>query len=495
MKNTLKNAFYNAIGFLFPVVIALFTTPYIVHKLSPEIYGIYILAISLMGLMSFMDLGFGQGIIKFVSHYEAKKNYEKINKIIAVSIFINSIMGLVGAIIIYILSPFLVELFKVKPEQYGLAILSFRLISIGFFLTLLNGVFSNIPRALQRYDMAVKIQNFVWFISVMSTVALLYFGKGLVEIFVFYILFQFIGLMSYAYYSMKIIPIKYSIFFDRKTFREIFGFSVYTAINSITGNMVFRVDKMIISYFLGTQAVTYYQIPFMIVQMSNSFVTSIIQFLFPMVSQLNSINDYERLKQIYFRITRYVIVLSLIITITLIFLSSSFINLWMGNDFALKSASILPIIAVVSFFVTISNVGYYFYNGLGKSRINMISSFVSASCYLLAAFVFVEKFGLIGAAISFFFVLVPYPFYIYLLNGIIGIDLRLYINMLGKALFVLLIAYFVEKFIGIMLNIPYLILLGILVVILSIYTSIILNLINKDDIIWLKRKVMSEWVL
>jgi O-antigen/teichoic acid export membrane protein len=73
MKSNFKNAVYNAIGFVFPVLIGLITTPYIVHKLNTEVYGIYVLAISLVGLLSFLDLGFGQGIIKFVSRYEAKK--------------------------------------------------------------------------------------------------------------------------------------------------------------------------------------------------------------------------------------------------------------------------------------------------------------------------------------------------------------------------------------------------------------------------------------
>ncbi|MFZ8832393.1 MAG: lipopolysaccharide biosynthesis protein [Thermodesulfobacteriaceae bacterium] len=74
MKSNFKNAVYNAIGFIFPVAVGLITTPYIVHKLGTEIYGIYVLAISLAGMLSFLDLGFGQGIIKFVSHYKAKND-------------------------------------------------------------------------------------------------------------------------------------------------------------------------------------------------------------------------------------------------------------------------------------------------------------------------------------------------------------------------------------------------------------------------------------
>jgi O-antigen/teichoic acid export membrane protein len=96
MSSNLRNATYNAIGFIFPVLIGLFTTPYIVHKLNPEVYGIYVLAISLMGLLSFLDLGFGQGIIKFVSHYEAKQDYQRINDIINTSLIINLIIGVFG---------------------------------------------------------------------------------------------------------------------------------------------------------------------------------------------------------------------------------------------------------------------------------------------------------------------------------------------------------------------------------------------------------------
>ena len=164
MKNTFRNAVYNAFGFVFPVVLALLTTPYIVHKLTPEIYGIYILAISLMGLMGFLDLGFGEGIVKFVSQYEAKKDYDKINRIIGVSFLIYVVMGLVGSILIFFLSGFLVNsIFKISEKCVATASLGFKIVAIGFFFNFVKVILSNIPKALQRYDISVKIQNAVWF--------------------------------------------------------------------------------------------------------------------------------------------------------------------------------------------------------------------------------------------------------------------------------------------------------------------------------------------
>jgi len=444
MKSNFKNAVYNAIGFIFPVAVGLITTPYIVHKLGTEIYGIYVLAISLAGMLSFLDLGFGQGIIKFVSHYKAKNDLKKINEIVNTSLLINIAMGLLGGLIIFLLSDFLSKkVFKVGPEQIEVAVTSFKIVSIGFILNLISSTFSNIPKALQRYDISVKVQNIVWFLSVISSVIVLYLGYGLVEMLIFYVIFQFLGLISYFWFSKKLIRnLKLSLKFNKDVFKEIFGFSIFTAINSITGNIVFRLDKMIIAYFLGSSAVTYYQIPFTIVQMANNFVSSVIQFLFPTVSFLNSAGEKDKLKQIYIKSTKYVIAFSLIVFSGLVLFGKPFLKIWMGEEISEISYPLLVIISLVYFFISISNIGFYYYNGLGLSKINMISSFVGAISYVISAIILIPAFNIKGAALSFVFVLLPCPVYIYILNRVLGFSQAEYLKTLAKsaALLVLTLA-------------------------------------------------------
>jgi len=484
MSNNFKNAVYNAIGFILPVVVSLFTTPYIVHKLNTEIYGIYVLAISLMGMLSFLDLGFGQGIIKFVSHYEAKNDFKKINEVVNTSLLINIAMGLLGGLIIFLLSDFLSKkVFKVKPEQIELAINSFKIVSVGFVLNLISSTFSNIPKALQRYDIPVKIQNTVWSLSVMSSVIVLYSGYGLVEMLTFYVIFQFLGLISYFWFSKKIIPqMKLSLEFNKDVFKEVFSFSIFTAINSITGNIVFRVDKMIIAYFLGPSAVTYYQIPFTIVQMANGFISSVIQHLFPAVSFLNSIGDRDKLKKMYIKTTKYIIAFSLIVFSGLVLFGKPFLKIWIGKEISEISYPLLVIISLVFFFISISNVGYYYYNGLGLSKVNMISSFVGAIAYIIFAIGLIPAFNLKGAALSFIFILLPYPVYVYILNKVINFSQFDYLKMLGKSvvLIVLILAlnfisYFVFNDVIIYISV------NILTFILIVYSIFNLKIVDFKE--------------
>lgn len=491
MRNNLKNASYNAFGFIFPLIIGLVTTPYIIDKLTPAIYGIYVLAMSLMGLMSFLDLGFGQGIIRFVSHYEAKKDYDKINKIIEVSLFIYLAMGLIGCILIFFLSVFLVRyLLKVSEEYVQTAILAFRIIAFGFLIKFINEVFLNIPKALQRYDLSVKIQNALWFFVTILTVILLYLGKGLTEVLIALILVHSAGLVIYYSASKKLLPwLNIKIKFDKDVFREIFRFSFFTAANSITGNIVEKIDKIIIAGFLGTAAVAFYNVPYMLARIGAAFIGAISQHLFPGVSYIHGSGNKEKLADVYKRSFRFIISLSLIITILLIVLGDSFLKLWMGQEFASRSSGILPILALVFFFSCITSVTLWFYMGLGYSHINLLSSATGSACYLLGAVFLVPKFGLYGAALSFTLILVPFPIYTYyLLKKIIGLSIRWYLNILIKGLLLLAGAFALNKNINVEGdNIFIFFITGLVVTTVSGVLLIIFKIIEKNEIFLIRK--------
>jgi len=442
----MKNAVYSGIGFVFPILIALFTTPYIVHKLGTELYGIYVLCISMIGFMSFFDLGFGTGIVKFVSQYEAKGDFDKINKIISTALIVNIFMGFFGVVCIFLFTDYLaVHLFKVKIENQYITEVAFKITAIGFLIVLLNGIFSNIPKALQKYDVATKIQTSIWVASTLSTVLILYFGFGLKEVLLLWVFFQVSGLFAY-YASIKFLLPSLSINFNFNLviFKEIFEFSMFAAMNGITGNIVFRVDKMIVGSILGTSFITYYQVSFMIVQMANGFIGSLLQFLFPSVSYIQSLGDEERLKNMYMTATKYATILALVIFTSLTLLGESFLTLWMGKDFAEKSINFIPILSFIYVFHSIASVGISFYNGLGYSKINMLSSFIGAVSYLITSFLLIKTFGLIGAAISFGFTLVSFPYFFYKLIKVLNISFKWLIKLLLKVSIIILFVWAIK---------------------------------------------------
>lgn len=473
------------------------STPYIVKKLTPEVYGVYVLATSLMGLMSFLDLGFGQGIIKFVPHYVAKRDFERINGIIDTSLVVYMGMGIVGGVVILASSTILArDIFHISENHFQAAVVSFRIVGFGFLVTFVSAVFSSIPKALQRYDVAVKIQNLTWFFSVVSVVVVLYLGKGLVTVMAIYVAFQILGTVLYFVACETLLPtIRIRLKPSKDIFREIFGFSLYTAINSITGNLVSRFDKMIIGGFLGAEAVTYYQIPFLIVQMANGLVNAMFQFLFPAVSYFHALGEISRLRELYRKATIYVVSLALIITSGLVFLGKSFITIWMGQDFAGKTGLVMPIVATVFLFKTVSDVGYYFFNGLGKSQVNMISSLVGAICYLVGAVFIVPAFRLTGAAATFGFILVPLPYFFFTLVRSIDEEMSWHLQILAKISIFLVLIHIATHFISVPPVLSSLVAYGIVAIVCSVMLLFVLRIAGPNDIRDLKSKLKFEKAL
>jgi O-antigen/teichoic acid export membrane protein len=152
----------------------------------------------------------------------------------------------------------------------------------------------------------------------------------------------------------------------------------------------------------------------------------------------------------YVKTTKYVIAFSLIVFFGLVLFGKPFLKIWIGKEISDISYPLLVIISFVFFFISISSVGYYYYNGLGLSKINMISSFVGAIAYIVSAIILIPLFNLKGAAFSFIFILLPYPVYVYILNKVISFSQIEYIKMLTKsvALLVLTLALnFVSYFV------------------------------------------------
>ena len=58
-------------GWAIVVVLNIVATPYFVYKLSIEGYGVYALLTGLIGCYGLLELGLGQGVIKFVSEYRS----------------------------------------------------------------------------------------------------------------------------------------------------------------------------------------------------------------------------------------------------------------------------------------------------------------------------------------------------------------------------------------------------------------------------------------
>ena len=62
----IKNSIWNLVGYVIPSLVAIPALGYMAHKLGPELFGIYTIAIAVVGYAGIFDMGLTRGKLLFI---------------------------------------------------------------------------------------------------------------------------------------------------------------------------------------------------------------------------------------------------------------------------------------------------------------------------------------------------------------------------------------------------------------------------------------------
>jgi O-antigen/teichoic acid export membrane protein len=105
------------------------------------------------------------------------------------------------------------------------------------------------------------------------------------------------------------------------------------------------------------------------------FITSFIQFAFPLASELN--NDPERLEQLYTKGIKYVFLMTLFLATFLILQRKAFLHLWLNDAFVERSGNLLVIHVITYSLIALIGIIWSIFDGIGLPHISFISYSVS----------------------------------------------------------------------------------------------------------------------
>ncbi len=453
-RNFIKNSFFNVAGWLWLTIISVATVPFIVNKLGYDAYGVLSLVFMVLGYFAFMDLGLGEAVIKYVSHYHALKNYDKMNRILNSILFLFILIGIVGGVGIILFTEFFaIQLFKIPLHLVDDTRFCFFLSSVGFALIMILGVLSRIPEAVQRFDISNRNNVITGTLVSIGNVALLAIGLGLKEVVVLNLFSEILGIFLFYRASRQLIPeLKFSFRFYLAEFREVIGFGLYTICIKFSSLITRTVNQLILGLVIGPAGVAIFTVPFKIITRFNGFVYRIAFVVFPATSELQATSDTEKLHASYIKLSKFVFLLSSILFLPLAAFSLEILHYWMGADFAAKGAVVMFYCCVAFYFISVTMVPSLVALGMGKPALNAIFASITAGINLVLVYPFTKYWGVNGAAAALLVSSLPFPAYIYLVNrNIINVDTARYFKVVfgrmavAGLLFFCVVSTFVTK--------------------------------------------------
>lgn len=318
--------------------ISLIYTPYMLRMMGQSEYGLYGTASSLISYLSVLSFGIGGAYIRFNAQARAKKNKEEERQLNGMFLTVFSVLSLLvfsGGMIFISLAEVLVENTFTAEELFKLRTIMFILI-INMMITFICNVFM---MALQAYEqfLVIRITLLIAGIvqPIINVIALELGGKAIVIT----SLSLVISVLSYGVmfiYARKVIRFEVSFKgFQKKKFKELFVFSGFLFLNSITDQITFSTDNIVLSAVKGTSAVAIYTVGSSFKVYFQNFATSISSVFAPQINQAVANKcEMEILDSIFQKVGRIQFYVISLVLIGYCSIGHAFVELWAGSDYS-----------------------------------------------------------------------------------------------------------------------------------------------------------------
>src|ERR1700758_4959842 len=81
------------------ILVGVFLSPFILHRLGDAAFGIWVLIFSLTGYYGIFDFGIRSSIIRYASKYTATHDIDEVNRLISTSMFTYTCVGALSLLI------------------------------------------------------------------------------------------------------------------------------------------------------------------------------------------------------------------------------------------------------------------------------------------------------------------------------------------------------------------------------------------------------------
>lgn len=397
----IRNSLANFGGAALPALVTLATVPIIVSQLGEAEYGVLALIVAIVGYFAIIDVNVTAGSVKYLAEFHARGEKERISQVVSLGLLVYLALGMAGGLGIVVAAPWLVsQVFQVPPSLHDAATLALRLGGAGFLFGQLQFYLQSIPQSLGRYDISARYEAGFGMLVPLLTVGVVLAGGGLVGVVFVRLAASIVNVTLLGRRVRRLLPEYSWARPEGEIVRKVLSFSGFAYLKNIASVTYLQADKLIIGALVGMQALTLYVVPFTLASRVFNMTYRLGAVMFPAASALAAKDELDRLRRLYLVAVRYTVFLNGALAVLLAVLAYTLLKLWMGENFAQRSAEILVLLVTAAFFNSLTNLPTLVSDGLGHPKVSGFFAIAHASIGTGITYLFVSEMGLLGAAIS-----------------------------------------------------------------------------------------------
>jgi O-antigen/teichoic acid export membrane protein len=381
-----------------PLVAGAVAIPLVYRNIAHADFGVFTVALSMLGLFSLLDLGLGRATVRFTARAFAVGDAVGAASVVSHSALLLGGISFVACLVLLLTIPLIAgHWFQSSAVSPATLRGSLYILAAALPLAGLTSVFRAVLESREKF-LVISVIQVILGVSTYVVPLLLSLltcdVRSLIAGAVACRGFAFVAFMTGAVSVWQgSFPWRKLKFGNQKEFHS---FSLWLVISNIVGSVIVYGDRAILVRMFGLTEIVFYNVPLELLGRLMIIVNAAATVIFPALSRTSS-NDAV-FENLYISLSTLLgaIIGPLLLAISM--LTPLGLHLWLGDDFRVHSALLIQILLVGLAFQTLNVFALATLNARGFARPITIMHLMEAPLYFWALYFFGKLFGLTGVA-------------------------------------------------------------------------------------------------
>jgi O-antigen/teichoic acid export membrane protein len=315
--------------------------------------------------------------------------------------FLMTILGIVGGLVVAALSPWLVGGKLAIPEGlYAETLDSFFLLAASIPVVIITTGFRGILEAHHRFDVVNIVRAPLGALTYLGPLFVLPYSHALPPVVAVLILGRIASGIAYLFVIMRLHPdVVRGPFFDARLLRQLLSFGGWMTLSNIAGPLLLYLGRLVLALLVSAEAVAYFSTPYDVVINLLLIPGIFVGVLFPMFCERLQ-GDASSVGALYAQAMRYTFLVMFPLALVTYLLAEPGLSWWISAAFSENSHRVAELLAIGIFINSFGHLSQALVQAYGRPDLTAKLHVVELAAYVPYMWWLIDHFGVEGAAIA-----------------------------------------------------------------------------------------------
>lgn len=398
-KRLARGALWNFSGLALPGLVAALAMPRLVSGYGLERFGVLAILWMLVGYFGLFDLGLGRALTQLVSVRLAEREERSLPEVVWAGL---TLMGAVGAVLggaLALGAPVLaVHALKLPPGLHAETTAALRLIALGVPVVTVSAGLRGVLEARHDFAGISAIRVAMGTLTYAGPLAVLAVSHSLVPAALTLLAARTVALAAHAWLALRALPaLRARAPLRAEVARALLRFGGWMTVSNLVSPIMASLDRLMVGGLFAVGAVAYYATPHELITKLTLVPSALVTVLFPVFSQ-GLVRQREETGRLFGRALVAVLLALGAVVLVLVCFSDELMTLWMGAEFAERSAPVARWLAAGVLLNGVAFVPVALLHGAGRPDLTAKLHLLELPVYLVAFWGLGHLNGVVGVA-------------------------------------------------------------------------------------------------